>query len=171
MALLIAGPHRTLLCCILATAAAMTTGCQGPPPPPERPTPERVSVSARSIGIPYGPVVLLRNREQLIAIRVVAAPAAGYAIEYEWKTAEVASHGFVTDDSGTGTTEEKRGLGVVKAGPVRFKWSRASRDAGFLYWPQGSKDLSVCSVTWASVDGIDLQNPLIYWYSQDMFQR
>jgi hypothetical protein len=169
MAFFMAYPRKTVLCCVLAATAVVTTGCPGPPPPPEYPTPERVSVSARSIGIRYGPVILLRNREQLIAIRVVAAPTAGYTIEYEWKTAEVSSSGFVTDDSGTGTTEEERGFGVVKAGPVRFKWSRASRDAGFLYWPQGSKDLSVCSVTWASVDGIDLHNPKIHWYSRDMF--
>jgi len=163
---------RTLvLSWVLVTITMVTSGCPGPPPSPERPTPERVSVSERSIGIPYGPVILLRNREQLIALRVVAAPTAGYAIEYEWKTAPVMSNRFALDDSGTGTTEETRGLGVVKAGPVQFKWSRASRNSGFLYWPQGSKDLSVCSVTWANVDGIDLQNPKIYWYTQDMFRR
>jgi len=125
----------------------------------------------RSIGIPYGPVVLLRNHEQLIALRVVAAPAAGYTIEYEWETAEVAASAFAKDDSGVGTAEEERGFGVVNAGPVRFKWSRASKESGWLYWPRGWDDLSVCSRTWASFDEIDLQKPNILWYSQEMFQR
>jgi hypothetical protein len=130
-----------------------------------------VSVSARSIGIPYGPVVLLRNREQLVALQVVAAPTSGFSIEYVWQIAPVTATGFATEDSGTGTTDEERGLGVVEAGPVRFKWSRASKDSGWLYWPQGWNDLSVCSETWASVDEIDLQDPKVYWYTQEMFQR
>ena len=171
MALFISDPRRTLACRVLATAAVVATGCQGPPPPPERPTPERVAVSVRSIGIPYGPVVLLRNREQLIAVRVVAAPAAGYSIEYEWETATVTARGYSTDDRGTGMAEEERGFGVVEVGPVRFKWSRASKDAGWLYWPMGSDGLSVCSRTWASFDEIDLHNPNIHWYSQEMFRR
>ena len=165
-----AGKQKSLVCSVLATAVAVTTGCLGPPPPPERPTSKRVSVSERSIGIPYGPVVLLRNREQLVALRVVAAPAAGYSIEYEWETAAVNAGGFSTDDRGTGKSEEERGFGVVTAGPVRFKWSRASKDAGWLYWPRGWNDLSVCSLTWASFDEIDLQNPKIHWYRQEMFQ-
>jgi len=171
MALLIADPRKTLFRCVFATAAIVTAGCQGPPPPPERPTPTRVSVSARSIGIPYGPVVLLRNREQLVAIRVVAARAAGYSIQYEWETADITANGLTTDDSGTGRAEEKGGFGVVKAGPLRFQWSRASKDTGWLYWPRGWNDLSVCSVTWASIDDINLQSPKIQWYSQEMFQR
>ena len=170
MALLIAGPRQILFHCVLA-AVIVATGCQGPPPPPERPTSRLVSVSVRSIGIPYGPVVLLRNREQLVALRVVATRAAGYTIEYKWETAMVTANGFATDDSGTGTAEEERGLGVVEAGPVRFQWSRASKDAGWLYWPRGWNDLSVCSVTWASVDEIDLQDPKVYWYTQAMFRR
>lgn len=171
MALFIADPRKALACRVLAIAAVVATGCQGPPPPPERPTSKRVAVSVRSIGIPYGPVVLLRYGEQLIAVRVVAAPAAGYSIEYEWETATVTAHGFSTEERGTGTAEEERGFGVVEAGPIRFKWSRASKDAGWLYWPAGSDDLSVCSLTWASFDEIDLQRPNIHWYTQEMFRR
>ena len=171
MALLIPDQRNIVFCCVLVLAAVVTMGCLGPPPPPDRPTSKRVSASVRSIGIPYGPVVLLRNRDQLVALRVVAAPAAGYSIEYRWKTAAVTANGFATDDSGIGTTEEKRGFGIVQAGPVRFKWSRASKDAGWLYWPRGWDDLSVCSMTWESVDEIDLQHPKSHWYSQAMFER
>ena len=142
----------------------------GPPPPPEHPTLERVSVSVRSIGIPYGPVFLLRNREQLVAVRVVGSAAAGYSIEYRWESAPFSTTGFATDESGTGTTQEDRGFGVVEVGTLRFQWSRASKDSGWLYWPQGWDDLSVCSVTFPSVEEIDLENPKVYWYTQEMFK-
>jgi hypothetical protein len=132
--------------------------------------PDLVSVSEHSIGIPYGPVILFRKKQQLVALRVIAAPAAGYSIEYEWKTSAASQRAFSTDDSGTGTAEENRGFGYVTSGPLYFKWSRASRDSGYLYWPRGRNDFSVCSRTWASVDQIDLKKPDIYWYTQEMFQ-
>jgi len=163
-------PRRTHFPCVLAAALVGVVGCLGPPPPPERPTPERVSVSARSIGIPYGPVVLLRNREQLVAVRVVGTAAGGYSIEYRWETAPFAASGFATEERGTGMTQEERGHGVVKAGPLRFKWSRGSQSTGWLYWPPASDELSVCSVTWPSIEEIDLQDPEIYWYTQEMFK-
>ncbi len=168
--MLLYGTRKVLVGCVLAALVGAATGCLGPPPPPENPTPELVSVSARSIGIPYGPVVLFRKGEQLVALRVIAAPAAGYSIEYEWKTAASSTSGFSADDSGIGAAEEKRGFGFVTAGPLYFKWSRASKSSGWLYWPRGRNDFIVCSRTWASIDEIDLQKPDIHWYSQEMFQ-
>jgi hypothetical protein len=171
MAMPLFGKRRVHVGCVLAAMIGATTGCQAPPQPPRTPTLDLVSVSERSIGIPYGPVVLFRKDGELVALRVIAAPAAGYSIEYEWMTAPASGRGFTTDDGGTGATEEQRGFGHISLGPLYFKWSRASKSSGWLYWPPGSNDFSVCSRTWTSIDEIDLQQPEIHWYTQEMFQR
>ncbi len=40
---------------------------------------------------------------------------------------------------------------------------------GWLYWPDKEGEISVCAVTWGSIDSIDLQNPEVFWYTRDMF--
>ena len=165
-----AGMKTFLARCCLGAAFIAGAGCGGPPPTPERPTEYRVAVSDRSIGIPNGPVVLLKTDAQLIAVRVTAASLLGNAIEYEWDVAPAGGTGFVADTHGAASTVESSGFGTIVAGPVRFKWSGGSEDFGWFYWPP-NPDVAVCSRTWRNLDEINLQDPDIFWYKQEMFER
>jgi hypothetical protein len=155
---------------LVVSAALVIVGCGGPPPPPDKPTFERVAVNQRAIGIPYGAVVLLRAEDQLIALRIVDAPLWGFAIEYEWNVAPTNAEVFITAAGGSGRTDEKQRHGGVKAGPLFMKWSRGSDTSGWLYWPEDSGPVSVCSITFRSVASIDLQDPQIFWYTREMFE-
>ena len=154
---------------LMAAAAILAAGCGVPPPPPERPTFERVAVNQRAVGIPYGPVVLFRIDEQLVAFRISNVPLSGYGIEYEWNTSAVDAAVFETTSTGAGETEEKIRPGSIQAGPLVMEWSRGSEKYGWLYWPDDSGGISVSSITFRSVVSIDLQDPQIYWYKQEMF--
>lgn len=151
-------------------ALVATVGCGGPPRPPERPTFERVAVNQRGIGIPYGAVVLFRADQELVALRVVEAPKWGYWIEYEWNTAPLTADVFETASTGAGETNEQKKRSAVLAGPLYMRWSRGSKDFGWLYWPEDMTNLSVSSITFRSVDSIDLHDPEIFWYTQEMFK-
>lgn len=155
---------------LFAIAASLLVGCGGPPRPPEHPTHERVAVNQRAIGIPYGAVALFRVDDQLVALRVVDAPLWGFAIEYEWNAAPADLTAFETSATGAGQTDEKKQHGAVRAGPLYLKWSRGSAESGWLYWPEDSKSVSVCSITFRSVERIDLQDPQIFWYRREMFE-
>ena len=154
----------------LGAALIAGVGCGGPPPAPARPTAFRVAVSERSIGIPYGPVTLLRTGAELVALRVTAASRLGNAIEYEWDLAPAGGTGFVSETHGSASTVESSGFGQVVAGPLRFQWSRGSQDFGWIYWPVGLTDIAVCSRTWRNLEEIDLENPDIFWYTPEMFE-
>ena len=154
----------------LGAALIAGAGCGGPPPAPARPTAFRVAVSERSVGIPYGPLVLLRTGAQLVAIRVTAASRLGNAIEYEWDLAPAGGTVIVSETHGSASTVESNGFGQVVAGPLRFKWSRGSQDFGWLYWPVGLADIAVCSRTWRNLEGINLEDPDIFWYTKEMFE-
>jgi hypothetical protein len=162
--------RRILSAVILAFAASVLVGCGGPPRSPEHPTYERVAVNQRAIGIPYGAVALFRVDDQLVALRVVDAPFRGFAIEYEWNVSPADSAVFETAAAGAGETDEKEKLGAVRAGPLYLKWSRGSGESGWLYWPEDSKSVSVCSITFRSVASINLQDPQIFWYKREMFE-
>ena len=145
-------------------------GCGGPPRPPERPTFERVAVNQRGIGIPYGAVALFKVDQELIALRVVDAPKWGYWIEYEWNSAPLAEKVFETSSTGSGETNEQIRRSNVLAGSLYMAWSRGSPDFGWLYWPDDEREVSVASITFRSVNSIDLQNPEIFWYTREMFE-
>ena len=155
---------------LAAVAFVAFMGCGGPPRPPERPTFERVAVNHRGVGIPYGAVVLFRVEEELVALRIVEAPMWGYRIKYEWNAAKVDSDIFEAESTGAGKTGEQEKRCAVLAGPLYMRWSRGSENFGWLYWPEKIADISVSSITFRSVDSIDLQNPEIFWYTQDMFK-
>ena len=154
----------------VAVAIVALVGCGGPPRPPERPTFERVAVNQRGVGIPYGAVVLFKADQELVAFRVVEAPKWGYWIEYEWNAAPVTEGGFETASTGAGETNEQKRRSAVIAGPLYMRWSRGSEEFGWLYWPEDSKNVSVSSITFRSVDSINLQDPEIFWYTQEMFE-
>jgi hypothetical protein len=155
---------------LAAFAIVAVAGCGGPPPPPDRPTFDRVAVNQRGVGIPYGAVVLFRVDQELVALRVVEAPKWGYWIEYEWNAAPVTTGVFETTSTGAGETNEQQQRSAVRAGSLYLPWSRGSKNFGWLYWPEDPKDVSVSSITFRSVDSIDLQNPEIFWYTQEMFE-
>jgi hypothetical protein len=155
---------------ILIAVALISSACGGPPPPPRNPTFKRVAVNQRAIGIPYGAVVLFKTEDRLIALRVVDAPFWGFAIEYEWSAAPASSENFEADATGAGQTDEKQQHGGIKAGPLFMKWSRGSDKFGWLYWPESSTTVSVCSTTFRSVASVDLQDPEIFWYTREMFE-
>jgi hypothetical protein len=163
-------PPVAIVRLLVAVAIVAVAGCGGPPRPPERPTFERVAVNQRGVGIPYGAVVLFKADKELVALRVVEAPKWGYWIEYEWNTAPVSESVFETSSTGAGETNEQQRRSSVTAGPLYMRWSRGSRDFGWLYWPEDSQDISVSSITFRSVDSINLQDPEIYWYKQEMFE-
>lgn len=148
----------------------VVVGCGGPPRPPEHPTFERVAANQRAVGIPYGAVVLFRIEDQLVALRVVDAPLWGFAIEYEWNMGAADTGVFETTATGAGQTDEKTQHSAVRAGPLYMTWSRGSDRSGWLYWPEDSRAISVCSITFRSVESIDLQNPQIFWYAREMFE-
>ena len=160
----------SLIWSLLAASMVAAVGCGGPPRPPERPTFERVAVNQRGVGIPYGAVVLFRVEKELIAFRVVDAPKWGYSIEYEWNAAPAAEDTFETASTGAGETDEQRRRSTVTAGPLYMRWSRGSPDFGWLYWPEDEETVSVASIAFRSVDSIDLQDPDIFWYTQEMFE-
>lgn len=94
----------------------------------------------------------------------------GYRIEYEWNATKVAADVFETESTGAGETSEQEKHCAVLAGPLYMRWSRGSENFGWLYWPDNTNSISVSSITFRSVDSIDLQNPEIFWYSQEMFE-
>jgi hypothetical protein len=155
---------------IVVVSLGAAAGCGGPPRPPERPTFERVAVNQRGVGIPYGAVVLFKIDQELVALRVVEAPLWGYAIEYEWNAAPLSADVFETTSTGAGQTDEKQQRGAVRAGTLYMQWSRGSKHFGWLYWPEEPKNVSVSSITFRSVDSINLKDPEIFWYTQDMFE-
>ena len=103
-------------------------------------------------------------------MRVVDAPLWGYTIEYEWNVAPVEADVFRTTSTGGGETDEKKHRGVVRAGPLYMRWSRGSKNFGWLYWPEDSRNISVSSITFRSVESIYLLDPQIFWYKQEMFE-
>ena len=155
---------------LVGVAVVAVVGCGGPPRPPEHPTFERVAVNQRGVGIPYGAVVLFRVDQELVAVRIVDAPLWGYTIEYEWNVAPVEADVFRTTSTGAGETDEKKHRGVVRAGPLYMRWSRGSKNFGWLYWPEDSRNISVSSITFRSVENIYLLDPQIFWYQQEMFE-
>jgi hypothetical protein len=155
---------------VLILVLAATSGCDDVPRPPYRPTSDRVAVSQRSIGIPYGSVVVFRTAGQLVALRVVDAQRWGYEIEYEWQATAPGSDTFDGTYQGTARTEEELGFGSVRAGPLFLRWSRGSENMGWLYWPDKKSDIKVSAITWGSVDSINLQDPEVYWYTREMFE-
>jgi hypothetical protein len=155
---------------LAAVAIVSVVACGGPPRPPERPTFERVAVNQRGIGIPYGAVVLFRVEQELVALRIIDAPKWGYWIEYEWNAAPLTADAFETASTGAGETNEQQQRSAVFAGSLYMRWSRGSEVFGWLYWPEDVKNVSVSSITFRSVDSIDLQNPEIFWYTQEMFE-
>ena len=155
---------------LAAVAFTAVVGCGGPPRAPELPTFERVAVNQRAVGIPYGAVVLFRVDQEMVALRVVEAPMWGYRIEYEWNTASATASVFETESTSTGETNEQKKRSAVRAGPLYMRWSRGSEDFGWLYWSEDTKNINVSSITFRSVDSIDLQNPEIFWYTQEMFE-
>jgi hypothetical protein len=156
----------------LIVVLTATLGCDGVPRPPNWPTFDRVAVSEHSIGIPYGSVVVFRTAGQLVALRVVDASRWGYKIEYEWQATAPGTEVFGGTTRETATTEENtenNRCGSIRAGPLFLQWSRGSEEMGWLYWPDKEGEISVCAVTWSSVDSIDLQNPEVFWYTREMF--
>jgi hypothetical protein len=144
--------------------------CGGPPRPPERPTFDRVAVNQRGVGIPYGAVVLFKVDQELVALRVVKAPMWGYRIEFDWNVAKVTADVFETESTGAGKTSEQEKRCAVLAGPLYMRWSRGSENFGWLYWPERKGNISVSSITFRSVKSIHLQDPEIFWYTQEMFE-
>lgn len=155
---------------VAVTAILATAACGGPPHTPEHPTFERVAVNQRAIGIAYGAVALIRVDDELVALRVVDAPLWGYSIEYEWNVAPASETVFDTSSTGAGQTDEKRQRGAILAGPLYMRWSRGNNKFGWLYWPDDPSGISVSSITFRSVDSINLQDPQIFWYTQEMFE-
>lgn len=160
---------RLDLICIPIACIAMTA-CGGMPPSPERPTYERVAVNERAVGIPYGPVAVFKVDDQLIAFRVSNVPLSGHGIEYEWSAAASDTTSFAPTATGSGQVEEKPHPVYVSAGPLAVQWSRGSQKYGWLYWPEDSRPTSVCAITFRSVESIDLQDPRVFWYTQEMFE-
>jgi hypothetical protein len=155
----------------ISVAIALITfaGCGGAPPSPERPTYERVAVNDRAVGIPYGPVVVFKVDDQLIAFRVSSVPLSGYGIEYEW-TAAPAGAALTATATGAGAVEEKPQPVYIRAGPLAMQWSRGSQKYGWLYWPEDAHPTSVCAITFRSFESINLQDPRVFWYTQEMFE-
>ena len=122
------------------------------------------------MGIPYGAVALFRVDQELVALRIVEAPMWGYRIEYEWNAAKVTADVFETARTGAGETNEQKRRSAVTAGSLYMQWSRGSKEFGWLYWPEDAKNVSVSSITFQSVDSINLQDPEIFWYTQEMFE-
>ena len=155
---------------LAVVAIAAVVGCGGPPRPPERPTFDRVAVNQRGVGIPYGAVVLFKVDQELVALRVVEAPMWGYRIEFDWNVAKVTADVFETESTGAGKAREQEKRCAVLAGPLYMRWSRGSENFGWLYWPERKGNISVSSITFRSVKSIHLQDPEIFWYTQDMFE-
>lgn len=155
---------------LAAVAIAASMSCGGPPRPPERPTFDRVAVNQRGVGIPYGAVVLFKVDQELVALRVVEAPMWGYRIEFDWNVAKVTADVFETESTGAGKTSEQEKRCAVLAGPLYMRWSRGSENFGWLYWPERKANISVSSITFQSVKSIHLQDPEIFWYTQEMFE-
>jgi len=160
----------------LVAGAAMlylTAGCGqlSGPPPPSFPTSTTVAARPRSIGVPYGPIVLLRSGEQLVALRITSASQLGEVIEVEWFAPPVGGKDFTNARHGEGTAREHRGIGYIAAGPLNLEWSRGSAEMGWIYWPDEGTDLAACSRTWSNLDEVDPDDPDVRWYTREMFER
>ncbi|MCG6950694.1 MAG: hypothetical protein LJE93_17400 [Acidobacteria bacterium] len=154
----------------LVLATLLILGCDRTPRSPEQPTFTHVAVNQRAIGIPYGAVALFKVDQELVALRVVRALEWGYAIEYEWRAAPANASLFQTSRAGTGRTDEDGQAGSISAGPLHMGWSRGSEGFGWFYWPEDARNISVSSITFRSVNSIDLANPEIFWYRREMFE-
>jgi len=166
-------------CCLgeaLMAGAAMlslTSGCgqKSDPPPPRFPNTNTVAARPRSIGIPYGPIVLLRSGEQLVALRITSASQLGEVIEVEWFAPPNGGKDFTNAKHGEGTAREHRGIGYIAAGPLSLEWSRGSAEMGWIYWPDESINLAACSRAWATLDEVDPDAPDIRWFTKEMFEK
>jgi hypothetical protein len=170
-----AGMKSSLLGAAMIAGAAMlslTPGCGqlSGPPPPSFPDSNTVAARPRSIGVPYGPIVLLRSGEQLVALRITSLSQLGEVIEVEWFVPPVGEKDFTNAIHGGGTAREHRGIGYIAAGPLSLEWSHGSAELGWIYWPGESVDLEACSRVWASLDEINPDAPDIRWYTKGMFE-
>ena len=156
-----------------AAMLALTAGCgrASDPPPPRFPDSNTVAANTRSIGVPYGPIVLLRSGDQLVAMRITSVSQLGEVVEIEWFAPPVGGKDFTNAKHGEGTAREHRGTGYIAAGPLNLEWSRGSANMGWIYWPDESVDLAACSRAWANLDEVDPDAPDIRWYTKDMFER
>ena len=175
-----AGVKSSLARCFLGAALivgaavlSITAACgkSSGPAPPSFPNSNTVAARPRSIGVPYGPIVLLRSGEQLVALRITSASQLGEVIEVEWFVPPVGEKDFTNAIHGGGTAREHRGIGYIAAGPLSLKWSHGSAEMGWIYWPGGSIDLEACSRTWANLDEINPDASDIRWYTKGMFER
>jgi hypothetical protein len=175
-----AGMKSSLDRCRLGTALmagaavlSITAGCgqSSDPPPPRFPNSNTVAAGPRSIGVPYGPIVLLRSGEQLVALRITSESQLGQVIEVEWFAPPVGGKDFTNAKHGGGTAREHRGIGYIAAGPLSLEWSRGSAEMGWIYWPDENTDLAACSRAWANLDEVDPDAPDIRWYTKEMFER
>ncbi len=155
-----------------AAMLSLTAGCDqlSDPLPPRYPDRNTVAAGPRSIGVPYGPIVLLRSDEQLVALRITSESQLGQVIEIEWFAPPVGGKDFTNAIRGKGTAREHRGIGHIAAGPLRLEWSRGSAEMGWIYWPDEGTDLAACSRVWASLDEIDPDAPDVRWYTREMFE-
>lgn len=152
----------------MATLSA-ATGCFLEPPPPEFPTPERVAANARSIGIPYGPIVVFHSRQRYFALQVTEVSPTGRQITYRWAASKPGSTDLSTASRGRGSVRERRAIEPLDIGPLRLGWSRGSAELGWLYWSDRADDLEICSRTFDSLDDIPLDPDRLHWYNRDMF--
>jgi hypothetical protein len=161
---------RTLHACLVVLLLASASACVGPAPPPRVPTEQRVSASARNIGIAYGPFVLFRADGRLIALRVTNASGQGTRIDYEWVATQPGSTQFSPANTGRGAVNETTRVGRIAAGPLLLNWSRGSGEIGWIYWPDVDFGLEVCSRTFTALEDIDPESKRLRWYRRDMFE-
>ena len=175
-----AGVKSSLARCFLGAALivgaavlSITAACgkSSGPAPPSFPDSNTVAARPRSIGVPYGPIVLLRSGEQLVALRITSVSQLGEVIEVEWFAPPVGGKDFTNAMRGEGTAREHRGIGYIPAGPLNLEWSRGSAEMGWIYWPDEGIDLEACSRTWANLDEVDSDAPDIRWYTKEMFEK
>ncbi len=110
--------------------------------------------------------MLLKHKEQLIAVNIRSASGLGKKIVYDWYLAD-ADGRFSPAEAlrqGHGETTENPYTGRISIpGGLTLEWSRGSRKSGWLYWPQQGPELEVYSQPFANLNAIDQRSSAGRW--------
>lgn len=161
---------------LAAAAVAAGAACSRPPtvPPPALPTANSLAATPNAVGVPYGPYLLIRRHERLIALHLNALSPLGDRVAYRWYVAGPDGR-FARPESleqGGGEALERPYTGrIALPGQLTLDWSRGSTEFGWLYWPEGSGDYAVYSRPFAVLADVGAGQDGGRWLTRDVIRR
>jgi hypothetical protein len=140
----------------------------------DRPTQKRLAAKPHAVGVPYQRFTVVRYEDRVVALRLGAVSELGDRISYEWFVADGSGRfsAAAAGSRGEGEAVEQPHTGhITIPGLPRLLWSRASTDAGWIYWSEDDFDTEFFSLAFGDLDEIDLNHRSGSWIRHDSGSR